>query len=102
MQIGMIEAVSHLIHRDYEAIVQDFVTLDFIPPGTDLQPILPVLAKVFDQALAGGGAKNINFQDLAADLAQVSNSHQFSSLTHLCCHSKTLDKFPLDLSPNSP
>lgn len=68
----MIEAVSHLIHRDYEAIVQDFVTLDFIPPGTDLQPILPVLAKVFDQALAGGGAKNINFQDLAADLAQVS------------------------------
>jgi hypothetical protein len=28
-----------------------------IPPGTDLKPILPVLAKVFDQALAGGGAK---------------------------------------------
>ena len=27
LQIGMIEAVSHLIHRDYEAIVQDFVTL---------------------------------------------------------------------------
>lgn len=46
----MIEAVSHLIHRDYEAIVQDFVTLDFIPPGTDLQPILPVLAKVCPQA----------------------------------------------------
>jgi aarF domain-containing kinase len=97
--------------RDYEAIVQDFVTLDFIPPGTDLRPILPVLAKVtlaaavctstpitswtpsahctkkckaadaraccphllqvFDQALEGGGAKNINFQELAADLAQI-------------------------------
>ena len=57
----MIEAISHLIHRDYEAIVQDFVTLDFIPYGTDLRPILPVLAKVFDQALDGGGAKNINF-----------------------------------------
>ena len=40
------QAVSHLIHRDYESIVQDFVTLDFIPPGTDLRPILPVLAKV--------------------------------------------------------
>lgn len=26
--------------------MQDFVTLDFIPPGTDLRPILPVLAKV--------------------------------------------------------
>lgn len=42
----MVEAISHLIHRDYEAIVEDFVTLQFIDPGTNLQPILPVLAKV--------------------------------------------------------
>ncbi|PPR94994.1 hypothetical protein GOBAR_AA25669 [Gossypium barbadense] len=34
-------------------------------------PILPVLAKVFDQALEGGGVKNINFQDLASDLAAI-------------------------------
>jgi aarF domain-containing kinase len=51
--------VSHLIHRDYEAIVEDFVTLDFIPPGTDLKPILPVLAKVFDQVRRGMGAFHI-------------------------------------------
>jgi hypothetical protein len=51
--------VSHLIHRDYEAIVEDFVTLDFIPPGTDLKPILPVLAKVFDQVRRGTGAFHI-------------------------------------------
>ena len=77
IKYGMIEAISHLIHRDYEAIVEDFVTLDFIPPGTDLQPILPVLARVFDQALEGGGAKNINFQDLAADLAQITFDYPF-------------------------
>ena len=46
IKYGMIEAISHLIHRDYEAIVEDFVTLDFIPEGTELKPILPVLAKV--------------------------------------------------------
>ncbi len=45
IKYGMIEAISHLIHRDYDAIVKDFVTLDFIPEGTDLKPILPVLAK---------------------------------------------------------
>ena len=77
IKYGMIEAISHLIHRDYDAIVEDFVTLDFIPPGTDLQPILPVLAKVFDQALEGGGAKNINFQELAADLAQITFDYPF-------------------------
>ena len=30
IKFGMIEAIAHLIHRDYEAIVEDFVTLDFI------------------------------------------------------------------------
>eukprot|EP00897_Mesotaenium_endlicherianum_P003763 jgi/Mesen1/3414/ME000192S02579 len=74
---GMIEAISHLIHRDYEAIVADFVLLDFIPEGVDLTPIMPVLAKVFDQALEGGGAKGINFQELAADLAQITFDYPF-------------------------
>ena len=43
----MIEAISHLIHRDYEAIVQDFITLRFIPrgemsPGLRNCPLFPV------------------------------------------------------------
>lgn len=49
--------------------------------GTDLSPILPVLAKVFDQALEGGGAKNINFQELAADLAQITFDYPFRYAT---------------------
>jgi len=77
IKYGMIEAISHLVHRDYDAIVEDFVTLDFIPPGTDLKPILPALARVFDQALEGGGAKSINFQELAADLAQITFDFPF-------------------------
>ncbi|PIN15423.1 putative unusual protein kinase [Handroanthus impetiginosus] len=74
---GMIEAIAHLIHRDYAAIVKDFVSLGFIPEGVNLEPILPVLAKVFDQALEGGGAKNINFQELASDLAQITFDYPF-------------------------
>lgn len=73
----MIEAIAHLIHRDYNAIVKDFVKLGFIPEGVNLEPILPVLAKVFDQALEGGGAKNINFQELASDLAQITFDYPF-------------------------
>ncbi|KAL0376895.1 UNVERIFIED_CONTAM: hypothetical protein Scaly_0807100 [Sesamum calycinum] len=73
---GMIEAIAHLIHRDYAAIVKDFVKLGFIPEGVNLEPILPVLAKVFDQALEGG-AKNINFQELASDLAQITFDYPF-------------------------
>jgi len=74
---GMIEAVAHLIHRDYDRIGDDFVNLDFIPEGTDVKPIVPALARVFDAALAGGGAKSINFNDLAADLAEITFKFPF-------------------------
>lgn len=74
---GMIEAIAHLLNRDYTEIGQDFINLDFIPKGTDTAPIVPALTKVFDVALAGGGAKSINFQDLAADLAKITFDYPF-------------------------
>lgn len=74
---GMVEAIAHLINRDYSEIGQDFINLDFIPEGTDTKPIVPALTKVFDVALAGGGAKSINFQELAADLAEITFEYPF-------------------------
>ena len=77
-KFGMIEAIAHLIHRDYDLIGQDFVSLGFIPKGTDTRPIIPALARVFEAALAGGGAKSINFQELAADLAEITFKYPFA------------------------
>ncbi|GKY91496.1 hypothetical protein MPSEU_000121800 [Mayamaea pseudoterrestris] len=74
---GMVEAIVHLINRDYSEIGQDFINLDFIPKGTDTTGIVPALTKVFDVALAGGGAKSINFQELAADLAEITFEYPF-------------------------
>ena len=37
---GMIEAIAHLIHRDYSEIGNDFVNLDFIPRGVDTGGLL--------------------------------------------------------------
>ena len=37
---GMVEAIAHLINRDYTEIGQDFKNLDFIPPETDTTPIV--------------------------------------------------------------
>ena len=74
---GMIEAIAHLIHRDYERIGEDFINLEFIPPGTDTTPLIPALTTVFEVALAGGGAKSINFQELAADLAEITFNFPF-------------------------
>ena len=48
---------SHPCSRHCQEIGNDFVSLDFIPKGVDTRPIVPALARVFDAALAGGGAK---------------------------------------------
>lgn len=74
---GMIEAIAHLVHRDYAAIGSDFKQLDFIPADVDVGPVVPALSRVFDSALSGGGAKAINFQELAADLAEITFEYPF-------------------------
>lgn len=74
---GMVEAISHLVHRDYAEIGGDFQKLDFIPEGVDVKPIVPALSRVFDAALAGGGARGINFNELSADLAQITFEFPF-------------------------
>lgn len=74
---GMVEAIAHLVHRDYEEIGTDFKNLDFIPADVDVKPIVPALGRVFDAALAGGGAKGIQFNELAADLAQITFEYPF-------------------------
>jgi len=76
-KFGMVEAIAHLVHRDYAAIGQDFKNLDFIPEDVDVEPVVPALSRVFDSALSGGGAKGINFQELAADLAQITFDYPF-------------------------
>ncbi len=90
---GMIEAIAHLLNRDYTEIGQDFINLDFIPEGTDTRPIVPALTKVFDAALVGGGAKSINFQELAADLAEITFEYVspflFNAYQHVCRNALT-------------
>lgn len=77
---GMVEAISHLVHRDYAEIGGDFQKLDFIPEGVDVKPIVPALSRVFDAALAGGGARGINFNELSADLAQITRPRHQDTL----------------------
>lgn len=42
-----------------------------------MTPIIPALTNVFNMALKGGGAKSINFQALASDLAQITFDYPF-------------------------
>jgi hypothetical protein len=68
----MIGAITHLVKKDYYKVAEDFDYLGFLPSDRpSLESYVPTFKAVFDQALKGGGAKNINFTKLSNDLARV-------------------------------
>jgi predicted unusual protein kinase regulating ubiquinone biosynthesis (AarF/ABC1/UbiB family) len=58
---GLVEAIVHLVNRDFDGLGRDFVKLEFLTPDTDLTPIIPALTRVFNSSLA---ASSTNIADL--------------------------------------
>lgn len=75
---AMVSAIVHLANRDWPNVIEDFVTLKFLPPDVDTSMVEPVIGAILDQALEGGGAKSINFQSLSDELATVTFDFPFS------------------------
>ncbi len=67
---GLIEAIVHLVNRDFDALAQDYVKLEFLTPETDLAPIIPALADVFNNVL-GASVAEMNFKSMTDQLSQL-------------------------------
>lgn len=67
---GLIEAVVHLVNRDFESLAQDYVNLEFLKPDTDLRPIVPALANVFGNAL-GASVAELNFKSITDQMSAM-------------------------------
>jgi predicted unusual protein kinase regulating ubiquinone biosynthesis (AarF/ABC1/UbiB family) len=67
---GLIEAIVHLVNRDFEGLAQDYVKLEFLSPEVDLTPIVPAFASVFNDAL-GGTVAQINIKSITDELSAL-------------------------------
>lgn len=67
---GLIEAVVHLVNRDFESLSQDYVKLEFLTPDTDLTPIIPALSEVFNNAL-GASVAELNFKSITDQMSAM-------------------------------
>jgi len=67
---GLIEAIVHLVNRDFEALSRDYVKLEFLDPDTDLRPIVPALANVFGNAL-GASVAELNFKSITDQMSEI-------------------------------
>ena len=73
---GLIEAVVHLVNRDFEGLAKDYVKLEFLTEDTDLTPIIPALAGVFNNAL-GSSVAELNFKSITDELSEVMYEYPF-------------------------
>ncbi len=74
---GLIEAVVHLVNRDFEALGQDYIKLDFLTPDTDLRPIIPALSNVFGNAL-GASVAELNFKSITDQMSAMMYEFPFT------------------------
>jgi predicted unusual protein kinase regulating ubiquinone biosynthesis (AarF/ABC1/UbiB family) len=67
---GLIQAVVHLVNRDFSSLSKDFVSLGFLSEEVDLEPIVPAFEGVFGQALEMGVSR-MDFKAVTDDLSGV-------------------------------
>jgi predicted unusual protein kinase regulating ubiquinone biosynthesis (AarF/ABC1/UbiB family) len=67
---GLIQAVVHLVNRNFGKLSKDFVALGFLGEEVDLEPIVPAFETVFGQALEMGVSR-MDFKAVTDDLSGV-------------------------------
>ncbi len=59
---AMVSACIHLSNKDWNALIDDFIALGFLPVDVDRGVVMPVMDRVLSPYLKGGGAAAYNFQ----------------------------------------
>ncbi|MDX1977691.1 MAG: AarF/ABC1/UbiB kinase family protein [Pseudanabaenaceae cyanobacterium bins.68] len=76
-RFGLIEAIIHLVNRDFDALSQDYVRLGFLKPGTNLEGITPALSRVFSNSINSNSMAELDFKELTDQLSQVMYDYPF-------------------------
>jgi predicted unusual protein kinase regulating ubiquinone biosynthesis (AarF/ABC1/UbiB family) len=76
MKETLVDAVVHLINKDYEDLAHDFVKLGFLTPETNIMPIVPALEKVLGSAL-GERVQDFNFKTITDQFSELMYDYPF-------------------------
>ncbi|MDJ1175900.1 ABC1 kinase family protein [Roseofilum capinflatum] len=72
----LVDAVVHLINKDYTELAEDFVKLGFLTPETDIQPIIPALEAVFGDII-GESVRDFNFKTITDKFSEIMYEYPF-------------------------
>lgn len=99
---GLIQAVVHLVNRDFEGLAHDYVNLDFLTSDTDLRPIIPALAMVFNNAL-GASVAELNFKSMTDQMSALMYEYPFRVPAYYALIIRslvTLEGIAINVDPN--
>lgn len=75
-RFGLIEAIVHLVNRDFAALSKDYVRLGFLTEDIDFSAIVPALSEVFNPH-EGQSLTQMDFKDMTDQLSQIMYDYPF-------------------------
>ncbi|MEM9923585.1 MAG: AarF/ABC1/UbiB kinase family protein [Cyanobacteria bacterium P01_D01_bin.50] len=66
----LVDAVVHLINKDYTDLAQDYVKLGFLTPDTDIRPIVPALEALLGDAI-NQNVGEFNFKTITDEFSKL-------------------------------
>lgn len=99
---GLIEAIVHMVNRDFDGLANDYVKLEFLTPETDLTPIVPALATVFNNAL-GASVAELNLKSITDEFSALMYEYPFRVPAYYALIIRslvTLDGIAISVDPN--
>ena len=72
----LVDAIVHLVNKDYLDLAEDFVKLGFLTPSTDIRPIVPALEAVLGDAI-GKNVGDFNFKSITDSFSELMYEYPF-------------------------
>ncbi|MBD2388338.1 ABC1 kinase family protein [Cylindrospermum sp. FACHB-282] len=72
----LVDALVHLVNKDYTDLAEDFVKLGFLTPDTNIAPIVPALESVLGNAI-GKNVKDFNFKTITDEFSELMYEYPF-------------------------
>jgi predicted unusual protein kinase regulating ubiquinone biosynthesis (AarF/ABC1/UbiB family) len=101
-RFGLIEAIVHLVNRDFIALSKDYVRLGFLTEDIDFERIVPALSEVFNPP-EGQSLTQMDFKDMTDQLSQIMYDYPFQVPAYYALIIRslvTLEGIALSVDPN--
>lgn len=73
---SLVDAIVHLINKDYVELAKDFVKLGFLTPDVDILPIVPALESVLGNIM-GESVRDFNFKTITDQFSKLMYDYPF-------------------------